>query len=401
MPPTPKDQGIQPPPRCTEDVWGAFRLEKGIVFLNHGSFGAVPEPVRAAAESWRAKIEARPIEMIGRRMTDLLDTVRSAVGEYVGADPSRIGLVTNATTGVGSVLGSIPWNKGDRIVLTNQGYNAVRQAVHYCCERYGCETVIVDLPLPLDRPKEICARFMNAIDRRTRLVIVDHITRPTAVVLPVAEIAQACRRLGVRCLIDGAHAPGMVDLRIDEIGADWYTGNLHKWVCAPKGSAFLVASAEVAPWTHPETRSHCHGRGFAAEFDWQGTRDFANWLAIPTAIDFVRSGFPGGIQQHNHQLAVWAQHRLCNDFGTRPISHSDGSDIGSMATIPLPPEISMRFACATLFQAALYDKHRIEVPIIDWGGSWYARVSAHAHNRVEDYLALSSAVSAEMVAGGV
>lgn len=401
MPAASKNVPSQPPPSCTAATRGAFRLEDGIVFLNHGSFGAVPDPVSAAAESWRAKIEARPIEMIARRMKDLLGSVKQAVGEYLGADSARIGLVTNATSGVGAVLGSISWKNGDRIVLSNQGYNAVRQAVQFCCERFGCEAVIVDLPLPLDDAQKICDRFMRAVDPRTRLVIVDHITSPTAVVLPVAKIARACRQVGVRCLIDGAHAPGMVPLQIDSIGADWYTGNLHKWVCAPKGCAFLVAAADTAPWTHPDTKSHCHGQGFAPEFDWQGTRDFANWLAIPTAIEFVRSGFPGGLCEHNHQLAIWAQQRLCADFGARPISPIDGSMIGSMATIELPPEISRRFASAALFQAALYDTHRIEVPIIDWGGTWSVRISAQAYNRPEDYLALSAAVAAEVLAGGI
>jgi isopenicillin-N epimerase len=236
---------------------------------------------------------------------------------------------------------------------------------------------------------------MKALDIHTRLVIVDHITSPTAVILPVAEIAHACREKGVLCLIDGAHAPGMIPLNIDEIGADWYTGNLHKWVCAPKGCAFLVASTQTETWTHPETTSHMHGHGFAEEFDWQGTRDFAPWLTIPTAIEFVCGGFPGGIREHNHQLATWAQKKLCLDFGTRSISPIDGSMIGSMATITLPPAISMRFASAADFQATLYDVHKIEVPIIDWGGVWHSRVSAQAYNCPEDYLALSAAVCSE------
>ncbi len=395
MPAIAKSDHSQPPPRCTKEVCEAYRLEKGIVFLKHGSFGAIPEPIRLAVDSWRARIEARPIEMIARKMKQHLGEVKHVLGEYIGTEPHRIGLITNATTGVGAVLRSIAWKRGDRIVITNQGYNAVRQAIQYCCERFGCEAVILDLPLPLEDHQIILDRFMKAIDTHTRLVIVDHITSPTAIILPVAEIARACRDKGVLCLVDGAHAPGMIPLNIDEIGADWYTGNLHKWVCAPKGCAFLVASAQTETWTHPETTSHMHGHGFAEEFDWQGTRDFAPWLTIPAAIEFVSGGFPGGIREHNHQLATWAQKKLCQDFGTRSISPIDGSMIGSMATIPLPPAIAQRFVSAADFQATLYDTHKIEVPIIDWGGAWHARVSAQAYNCPEDYFALSAAVCSE------
>ncbi len=389
------------PPMCSEDVRGAFKLSEGIIFLNHGSFGAVPEAVRVAAEGWRSKLELRPIEMVGRRMTDLLGALKADVGTYLGADPSRIGFVTNATSGIGAVLRSFAWKAGDRIVLSNHGYNAVRQAVHFCCERYGCEAVIVDLPIPLENDTDISDRFLRAVDDRTRLVIVDHITSPTAVILPVAKIAAGCRERGVRCLIDGAHAPGMVALDIDGIDADWYAGNLHKWVCAPKGCAFLVASVGTAPWTHPETTSHFHGHGFAKEFDWQGTRDFANWLAIPEAIKFVQNGYPGGISVHNHRLAVLAQQQLCTDFSTQPVSPLDGSKIGSMATVELPAEIARAFPSASLFQARLYEHHHIEVPVIDWGGKWYVRVSAQAYNAPEDYLALSAAVASEVSAGGI
>ncbi len=371
-----------------------FQLDAGITFLNHGSFGAVPRAVRLSAEEWRSKLEARPIEMLGRRMTGLLDLVRERVAGFVGTNLARVGFVTNATSGVGAVLRSIDWKPGDRIVLSNQGYNAVRQAAQYCCERFGCELVIVDLPLPMEGDDVICDRFAAALGGRTRLVIVDHITSPTALILPVAQIAAACRARGVRCLVDGAHAPGMLPLEVDAIGADWYTGNLHKWVCAPKGAAFLVASEETVSWTHPETTSHFHGEGFVKEFDWQGTRDFANWLAIPTAIDFIRGEDAPNL---NHQLAVWAHQQLCADFGAKPISPLDGSRIGSMAAIALPPNIARAFPSASEFQRVLYEQNKIEVPIIDWGGGWYVRVSAQIYNQPEDYLKLSRAV---LSAGG-
>ncbi len=384
-----------PPKTCSQAVRGAFGIDPGIVFLNHGSFGSVPAPVAQAADGWRQRIEARPIETIARRMNDELARVKVIVGEYLGADPARIGFVTNATSGVGSVLRSIHWKKGDRIVVSNQGYNAVRQAAHAYGERFGVEVVVVDLPLPMGDPDSIVERFMSGVDAQTQLVIVDHITSPTAIVLPVAAIARACRDRGVRCLVDGAHAPGMIPLEIDAIGADWYTGNLHKWVCAAKGCAILVPSPQTVAFTHPETTSHFHGHGFAAEFDWQGTRDFAGLLAIPDAIAFVEANYPGGLMRHNHDLASWAQRYLCAALGANPISPGDGSMIGSMAAVELPTAISTRFKSAQLFQAALYERHHIEVPIIDWGGRWYVRVSAQAYNSFTDYVGLSGALLLE------
>lgn len=397
---TAPDPPRDPPIPCRDAIRRAFALDPAIHFLNHGSFGAAPAPVAEAAAGWRSKIEARPIEMMGRRMNDLLADTKMAIGAYIGADPERIGLVTNATSGVGAVLRSIVWKAGDQIIISNQGYNAVRQAAHFCCERFGCEMIVVDLPLPMLESSEVCDRLVGAITGRTRLVIVDHITSPTALILPVAQIARACRAAGVRCLIDGAHAPGMLPLQVDAIGADWYTGNLHKWVCAPKGSAFLVAAPDTAPWTHPETTSHFYGHGFTKEFDWQGTRDFANWLAIPAAIDFVTNAYPGGLMVHNHALAAWAQRLLCARFETQAASGTDESLIGSMATVALPHEIAARFASAAAFQATLYERHHIEVPVIDWGGSWFVRVSAQAYNGPSDYLALAAAVAAERSAGG-
>ncbi len=383
------------PARCSHAVTSAFGLDPVVTFLNHGSFGAVPAPVTLAADQWRQRIEARPIEAIGRRMNDELASVKGHVGEYLGCDPARIGFVINATSGIGSVLRSIHWRRGDRIVVSNQGYNAVRQAAQAYCERFGCEVVVADLPLPLLDDASIVNRIMRAVDARTRLVIVDHITSPTALILPVAQIARACRERGVRCLVDGAHAPGMVQLNIDAIGADWYTGNLHKWVCAPKGCAILVPSVETVAFTHPETTSHNHGHGFAAEFDWQGTRDFAGLLAIPAAIAFVSASSPGGLMAHNHALAAWAHRYLCNAFNVESVSPLDGSMIGSMAAVPLPAVIAQRFTSAQLFQARLYERHHIEVPIIDWGGRWFVRVSAQAYNTTDDYVGLSGAVALE------
>ena len=385
-----------PPESPDKSVRSAFRLDPSIHFLNHGSFGAVPRPVEAAAGAWRDRLEARPIEMVGRRMAALLLGVRERIGAYLGTSAERVGLVTNATTGIGSVLGSIAWKPCDRIVITNQGYNAVRQAVHRICERHGCQCVIADVTLPIVYAAAVVRAVMAAVDERTRLVIIDHVTSPTGLILPVEAIVEACRSRGILTLVDGAHGPGMFPLAIDSIGADWYTGNLHKWVCAPKGSGILVPSEAMAATTQPETASHVHGSGFVQEFEWQGTRDFANWLAIPDAIDFVEQAYPGGAMVHNRALACWAHDHLAHAFGAAPISPADLSMLGSLATVELPARIHERFASAAEYQAHLYDRHMIEVPVIDIFGRWFVRVSAQVYNTPEDYLALESAVLGEL-----
>jgi len=396
-PPNPTRRAPEP---FTCPLADSFRLDASVCFLNHGSFGAVPTPVRTAQQAILDEIEAQPVEMLARKMPGRLAAVRERLAAFLGTRPERLGLVTNATSGVGSVLRSIDWRRGDQIVLSNHGYNAVRQAVHAQAERFGCEVVVVDIPLPMCGAENARSRFRDAINNRTRLVIVDHVTSPTALRFPVEQIAADCRAAGVLCLVDGAHAPGMLDLDIDRIDCDWYTGNLHKWVCAPRGCAFLVANPRVLSWTHPETTSHQHGQGLALEADWQGTRDFSAWLSIPAALDFIASGGPAAssLARRNIALARWAHEMLCDAWRVEPLSPLDGSMLGSMATVPAPAGIRNVFACASDFQAHLYGTHRIEVPVIDWGGRLHLRVSAQAYNTPDDYLLLAGAVCAS--AGG-
>jgi len=390
----------EPPGAFNSPHADSFSLDPSVCFLNHGSFGAVPRPVCAVQQGFMQEIEAQPVEMLARKLAGRLLAVRERLAAFLATHPERLGLVRNATAGVGSVLRSIDWRKGDQVIVSNHGYNAVRQAVHAQCERFGCEAVVVDIPLPLSGSDEVRTRFRSAINSRTRLVIVDHVTSPTALRFPVEEIAADCRAASVLCLVDGAHAPGMLDVDIDSIDCDWYTGNLHKWVCAPRGCAFLVANKRVLSRTHPETTSHQHGQGLALEADWQGTQDFSAWLSIPAALDFIASGGPmaSSLARRNIAMARWAHQMLCDAWQVEPLSPRDGSMLGSMATVPAPPGIAAAFASASEFQAHLYGTHRIEVPVLDWGGRWLLRVSAQAYNTPQDYLLLAGAVSAE--AGG-
>jgi isopenicillin-N epimerase len=378
-------------PRLLPDLW---ELDPDIRFLNHGSFGSLPEPIHLAAMRWRAQVERRPIEMLARRMPELLREARSRVASFLGSHPDRTGFVTNATAACNSALAAVDWQRGDRVLFINHGYNAVRQCIHHHAVRGGAEIDIVDIPWPIDSARSIADRVVGAIRRRTRMLVLDQVTSPTALVLPVADIVRHARDAGVLTLVDGAHAPGMVPLDVDAIGADWWCGNLHKWCYAPKGCAVLVVSERQRDRTHPPVISHHLGRSFAEEFDWQGTFDAAPWLCAGDAIAFTTSAAGGTLRERNRQLARWAHDMLCERLGESPLVQSDaGTLLGSMACVRVPDACRRRFASAMEMQAWLYEERRIEIPVIDFGG-WHVRLSAAPYNAPEDYECLADALRA-------
>jgi len=275
--------------------WG---LDPAITFLNHGSFGACPRPVLDVQQAWRDQLEAEPVRFLGRELNGRLATVREALGEFVGADPDDLALVTNATGGANAVIRSLRFEADDEIVTTDHEYNAILNVLRYVAERDGARVVVVGLPFPAISPDDVVERFMAAVTERTRLAVISHVTSPTALILPVERIVPELADRGIDTLVDGAHAPGMVALDLDALGAAYYTANLHKWVCAPKGSAFLHVRRDRQAGVRPGTISHGlnaptdERSRFRLEFDWQGTLDPTPWLAVPAAIDFIGGGLP-------------------------------------------------------------------------------------------------------------
>jgi len=360
-------------------------LDPSIVFLNHGSFGSLPQAVAEAAERHRRFIEAQPIARLGRGVAELLKAPKEALGRLLGAAPERIGLVENATAGIAAVLRNIAWRSGDEVLTTGHVYGAVRQALLRERDLHGITIREVPVPLPVRSRDDVLARILDALTERTRLVLVDHVTSPTALVMPVREIVNACHARGVAVMIDGAHAPGMLPLDLDELGADWYTGNLHKWVYAPKGCAFLHASAGRAQETHPASISHHYGAGMDLEFSWQGTRDVGAWMAITDAIAWTESFGAGVVMDHNKQLAEWAHRRMVDSGLLEPISPMDGSMRGSMAACRLDARWRHRFASVEALQAAILSEGSVELPCMELHGDWLLRVSAAPHNRPWQY----------------
>ena len=373
------------PPKPLPGTDHGWLWDPSIIFLNHGSFGSLPEAVAEAAERHRRFIEAQPIARLGRGVGELLRAPKEALGRLVGAPPDRLGLIENATAGIGAVLRNIAWQPGDEVVTTGHVYGAVRQALFRERDLHGIAIREVPVPLPIRSSQDIVERVVSALTARTRLVVVDHVTSPTALIIPVKEIVTACHARGVAVMIDGAHAPGMLPLELDALGADWYTGNLHKWVYAPKGCAVLHASAARARETHPVSISHHYGAGMDLEFGWQGTRDVGAWMAITDAIAWMDAFGEGAVMDHNRRLAEWAHGLMVGSGFFEPISPADGSMRGSMAACRLDARWRERFGSVEALQAAILAAGSVELPCMELHGDWLLRVSAAPHNRPWQY----------------
>jgi isopenicillin-N epimerase len=372
-------------------------LKDGVAFLNHGSFGAVPRAVYEEQDRWRRRIEAEPIELLGRRCHDLLAEAKAPIGAFLGMKAEEFGLVTNASEGINATLRSMEIRAGEELVTTTHVYNAVRQTMRYVAQRSGASFREIAVPTPLRDGQQAAEMILAGLTERTRLLVIDHVSSPTAVVFPVEQIVAGCKARGIEVLVDGAHAPGMLDLNVPKIGAAYYAGNLHKWVCAPKGSGFIWAREDRRPQVHPAVISHDWGNGFMKEFDWQGTRDISAWLTTPRAIAFMGELGWEKVRRYNHELVVWAHRMLCESWEVQPLTPLDGQLLGSMATVRLPGQLAtMKEETALKLQQRLYSEGHIEVPFINWQGQWHIRVSCQVYNEPGDYRRLAEAIRGEV-----
>ena len=385
-----------------------WSLSPDIHHLNHGSFGAVPIPVQEARTEWLQRWESATSRFIFEEFAEAVEVARSEVASFVGASKDGFAFVRNASTGVASVVRSIePWLKpGDEVVVTSQAYNAVRQTVEFTAARTGARVVAVDLPFPIESPAQVIEAVLAAVGPRTKLVAVDHISSPTGLVFPIEEILGQLEP-EVPVLVDGAHGPGQVPLDLDALGASWYTGNLHKWVCAPKGAAFLWTRADRIDHTFPVVISHgwntpmVGGESrYHALFDWLGTDDMTPWLAAPAAIRCVGAMVPGGwpeVMRRNHEMALSARSVLCQALGISP--PAPVAMVGSMAAIPLPQgkgEVGRDLLSPLNGQLLAAGFETLVYPWPDWP-SQVLRVSAHLYNTLDEYEKLAAAVN-ELVA---
>ena len=391
---------LPPKPNRFRRLW---TLTPDTVFLNHGSFGACPKAILDLQTRLRAEMEAEPVQFLWRRYEERLEPARQGLAKFVGASSRDLVFVTNATTGVNAVLRSLQLRRGDELLTTNLDYNACRNVLVEVARNTGAKVVVADIPFPLKSADEITEAILRAVTPKTRLALMDHVTSNTALVMPLRQIIRALEARGVDTLVDGAHAPGMLPLNLRELRPAYYAANLHKWVCAPKGAAFLYAREDRQAGLQPAVISHGNNRarpGFTAfqdRFDWTGTFDPTAWLCVPEAIRWMGDRLPGGwreLRARNHELAVKARKLLCERFGVAPPCPEQL--LGSMATIPLPDRFQARLASGKIDaeQLALYDRFGIEVPLFRFGKPErrWLRVSAQIYNSPADYEFLASAL---------
>ena len=376
-----------------------FDLEPGLAFLNHGSFGAVPRPVSDAHHAWQRRMERNPVLFLGRESATLLRHAREALAGFVGAQAEHLVFVPNATTGVNIVARSLALQPGDEVLGTTLEYGACDATWQFVCAPHGAIYRRAPIALPLERDR-VVEQVMAQVGPRTRLLFLSHLASTTALILPVAELVAAAQARGLPVLVDGAHAPGHVDLQLDALGADFYTGNCHKWLCAPKGTAFLHARPEhhaaldatVTSWgyvagsaEHTGFDAYTGRTVFERRLQWQGTRDPSAWLAVPAAIAFHRRHLGPAVRNRSHAMATALLHRVAARTGLAPIAPDD--DFAAMVPIP----VETRDADA--LRQTLFEHHRIEVPVTAHGGRHFVRVSVAGYTTEADLLALEAALA--------
>jgi len=381
-------------------------LDPKVNFLNHGSFGSCPRAVLEFQQQLRDRLERQPVRFLVRELEGLWDEARQALAEFLGADAEDLVFVPNATSGVNAVLRSLQFGPGDELLVTDHEYNACRNALNFVADQAGARVVVAPVPFPLHKAEEAVQAVLDQVGPRTRLVLLDHVTSQTGVLLPMPRLVRTLAERGVDTLVDGAHAPGMVPLNLREIGAAYYTGNCHKWLCAPKGAAFLWVRRDRQPLIRPLVISHgANSRRtdrsrFLIEFGWMGTSDPSACLSVPEALRFMGSLLPGGwpeVMRRNHQLALAGRNLLCQSLNV-PVPCPDEL-IGSLASVPIAAAASGAPPKSPLYldplQEELLGQHAMEVPIIPWPEPprRVLRISAQLYNSLPQYERLAEALA--------
>jgi isopenicillin-N epimerase len=371
---------------------GEWRLEPGVAYLNHGGYGAPPVAVLAAQSAWHERIERNPTAFLARALPALLRQAAGTVAAALGARAAELVFVENATVGINAVLRSLAFAPGDEILITSLTYPAIRKAARFAAERGGARVVEAPIPLPVRDEDAVLAAVAAHLGPRTRLAIFDHIASASALLLPASKLVALAHRAGARVLIDGAHAPGQIALDLDALGADWYVANLHKWFFAPRACGVLWAAPEGQGGLHPLSISHGLGEGFAAEFDWTGTRDFTACLAAPDGIAFHARLGGAALMARNAALAREAAALLARAWGTE--CAGPPTMFAAMVAVRLPLTGEATPARAQRVVRWLAEAHRIEVGVNCDGGALWLRIAAQAYNDLAEYARLAAAITA-------
>jgi isopenicillin-N epimerase len=374
-----------------------FLLEPGVTFLNHGSFGATPKPVLAARERWLQQMERQPVRFMQHELLPALYEARLRLAAWLGADVLDTVFVANATVAANIAARSLvaALAPGDEVLTTDHEYGACNNAWIVACAQRGVHYRKQPLPLPLGSDEAIVAQLWAGVTPQTRVIYLSHITSPTAVTLPVAQIAAKARAAGILTVVDGAHAPGQLPLHLEEMGADIYFGNLHKWLCAPKGAAFLHVRRELQPqmqplvvsWGYGPERNMFEESDFISMLQWQGTNDFSSFLAVPAALDFWAGLDEAALKQRCHRLLAETVGRITAVTGL-PSSYPSDHAYAQLAIVPIPRQPDL-----PAFKAAFCTAHHIEIPATSYGDQQFLRISVQIYNSAEDLGRLVEAVA--------
>jgi isopenicillin-N epimerase len=374
------------------DDWAEVRalwpLEPTVAHVNHGSYGAVPTPVLEEQQSWRDRMESNPLRFLRREMPAALVAARAEVAGFLGAGPTSLAFVHNATSAASTVLAAFPLEPGDAVLLTDHAYGAVRIAAERFAPDRGARVDSVHLPLAADGD-EVVDAVLAAVHGRTRLVVLDQVTSPTARRLPLVRLVPALQERGVAVLVDGAHAPGMLAVDLDRLGADFFVGTLHKWCCAPRGTGVLHAAQRWRPVLRPLVASWGEDEGFPLAFDDTGTEDPSAWLSAPRALRVLEGLGLDRLRRHNVELAVAGQLEVAAALHVPAADLPRDSGV-SMQLVPLPDGVAATPAAAGALQDKIGELAAVEVAICSFHGRGYVRLSAHAYNAPADYRRLAT-----------
>ena len=392
--------------RGMNDLRKHWSLRDDVIFLNHGSYGACPQVVLDFQRELQRELEREPVHFFEHRYEPLLLESLNALANFVGAKLEDLGFVTCATVGVNTILRSLDFAPGDELLTTNHAYNACKNVLEFVAQRSGARVVVAQVPFPLSDEEQVIDAITSCISPRTKLAMIDHVTSPSGLIFPLEKILPLFQAREIDVLVDGAHAPGMFELNIDALDPAYYVGNCHKWMCAPKGAAFIRVRKDRQAQIRPLALSHGANSArtdrtfFQREFDWFGTNDPSAVFSVPTAIDTLRGMVPGGwseIYRRNRELVLQGRALLMDALRLTEEPAPD-SMIGTLVSLPLPgaPHL-VQWGPTMLDQlhAQLFDAHKIEVPIgsLPPNGTRVIRISAHLHNTIDDYKALARALA--------
>ncbi|MCA0456295.1 MAG: aminotransferase class V-fold PLP-dependent enzyme [Chloroflexi bacterium] len=367
-----------------------FLLDPSVTYLNHGSFGACPKPVFDVYQQFQRELEWQPVEFLGRQHDAMITGAKEALGKFLNADKDDLVFVPNATLGLNTIIRSLKLEPGDEILTTNHEYGALNNTWAFVCQKTGAKYINYPMPLPVTTHEAFVEDFWKGVTPKTKVIYISHITSPTALIFPVKEICRRAREAGILSIVDGAHVPGQIPLDLTDIDADFYSGNLHKWLCAPKGCAFFHARKDKQDMVEPLVISHgWTDPSFVVKNQWQGTRDISAFLSVPAAIKFFEDNNWDQVRATCHELAREARKQINAMTGVEPVSPDSTEWFSQMVMCPIPADSDVNE-----IKKRLWDEFKIEIPQIDWNGWKAVRVSFQAYNTSNDLETLLSGLQA-------